>query len=335
MPAYLSDAWLFDSHQQIADDFVFAHANFSIDDGPDLHINRFESSDIGYAGAIDTTADMLDPEGSLAIAKTHHHHSGASAATIDHSAKIGIGTWDFDAKGTAFDDLGRFDFNWYYNWQSKPLWTPDGGSATGDGFVPMIWGKGNVTGSDLNAAEASSSKYVLGFNEPDNPDQSDMSVADALNLWPKLMATGKLLGSPAAMTSDTLGADSWLGRFMDGADAKGYDVDFVAVHYYSDDTSVGAFKDFLKEVHAEYDKPVWVTEWALVDWDHPDRFSDQQMSDFVDAATHMMDDLRFVKRQSWFGMYSGGDGWNINSELVDDNGHLTKIGQTFADLTHG
>ncbi len=38
---------------------------------------------------------------------------------------------------------------------------------------------------------------LLGFNEPDMSSQSNMTVSDALRLWPRLMATGMRLGSPA------------------------------------------------------------------------------------------------------------------------------------------
>ncbi|PIG98398.1 hypothetical protein CS542_06290 [Pedobacter sp. IW39] len=38
---------------------------------------------------------------------------------------------------------------------------------------------------------------MLGFNEPDLGDQSNMSVQDALAAWPKLESIGLPLGSPA------------------------------------------------------------------------------------------------------------------------------------------
>nr|WP_246748581.1 glycosyl hydrolase [Rhizobium setariae] len=262
------------------------------------------------------------------------HNPARSAGLIEQSGKIGIGTWDFDANGTAQEDLGRFNFGWYYNWQPSPLWSPTatGRLAADDSFVPMIWGADDVNRADLRSAKNSSSNYLLGFNEPDNHSQSDMTVAEALKLWPKLMATGKLLGSPATTQDETLGATSWLGKFMSKAEARGYDVDFVTVHYYSDDGNLGDFKNFLRDVYKEYHKPIWVTEWALIDWENPDRYSAREAAKFAEAATQMLDDLSFVKRHAWFGAYEGGDGWNVNTELLDSNGHMTAVGNTFVDL---
>jgi len=68
----------------------------------------------------------------------------------------------------------------------------------------------------------------LGFNEPDHPDQANMTVQQALDLWPHLTATGMRVGSPAT-AADPSSSGSWLEQFMDGAKARGYRVDFVCV----------------------------------------------------------------------------------------------------------
>jgi len=252
---------------------------------------------------------------------------------VEHPGKIGIGTWDFDASGTALSNLDQFNFGWYTNWQPDPLWSPGGEGEDDQRFVPMIWGRDDVTAAKLEDVADAPSGYLLGFNEPDNVGQSNLGVRQALTLWPKLMETNLALGSPACTMSETLGDDSWLGRFMNKIDRRGYDVDFVAVHYYSDDGSVADFKAFLKDVRQEYHKPVWVTEWSLVDWTDPDRFTAEEIADFAADAIQMLDDLNFVKRHAWFGAYDGGDGWNINTELIDAEGKLTAVGEVFQELT--
>jgi len=257
----------------------------------------------------------------------------ASFYTIENPEKIGIGAWDIDGLGTAIDDVNQLNLGWYYNWSATPLYDPNKPENGSAAFVPMIWGKGQVTPDQLQAAAMSGSKYLLGFNEPDFATQANMSVAEALALWPKLMATGKVLGSPAVTTGQTLGPQSWLGQFMEGAEKLGLKVDFMAVHYYSDDPSIEKFKAFLTAVYEEYKRPVWVTEWALVDWENTDRFSREQIADFVAGASRMMDDLSFVDRHAWFGLYDGGDDWYINSGLVDPSGKLTPVGQAVDHLT--
>ncbi|MDX3975768.1 glycosyl hydrolase [Shinella sp.] len=256
----------------------------------------------------------------------------SSSGDLKNPFKVGIGTWDIDSKATAIKDLDIFDFNWYTDWSPDPLWSPRGLGLADARFVPMIWGKADLTTTNIKALQDAKSGYLLGFNEPDNKDQANMTVTEAIKLWPKLMRTGLELGSPACTTDQTLGKDSWLGKFMNLAEKKGYEIDFVAVHYYSENPSIADFKKFLKGVQKAYDKPVWVTEWALVDWENPNRFNPKEIAAFAAAATRMMDGLDFVKRHAWFGAYDGGDGWHINTQLLDAHGELTKVGEIFHDF---
>lgn len=305
-----------------------------------LRNNEYHAESVGFeiGGGLlaeDSFIVSSDPYSSsqrTAAGSGQFDRSASGLGPLDHPEKVGIGTWDIDAKGTALSDLDRFNFSWYTNWQADPLWSPGGEGHDDERFVPMIWGRDDVTRENLNSAKDAPSGYLLGFNEPDNSSQANMSVEQAIKLWPSLMKTKLELGSPACTTSETLGADSWLGRFMDQADKKDYDVDFISVHYYTDNASISDFRDFLKDVKQEYGRPVWVTEWALVDWENPDRFNSEELAEFASAAIRMMDDLNFVKRHAWFGAYEGGDGWSINTELPDEKGNLTAVGEAFQDL---
>jgi len=250
---------------------------------------------------------------------------------IDHPEKIGIGTWDKDNRGTSLRDIGRSGFGWHYNWSERPLWN-SGGPRARSAYVPMVWDWKGVTPERLAQAKASGSDVLLGFNEPDERKQSNMTVEQAIALWPQLEATGLRLGSPATTRDGSLGAESWLGRFMKQADEKGLRVDFIAVHYYATDKDVGAFKRWLESLHEQYGKPIWVTEWALADWDNPSRFTASEQADFARAGIEMMDDLPFVERHAWFAAYEGGDGWHLNSGIFDAKGNLTKVGKVFENL---
>ncbi|HEX2552156.1 MAG TPA: glycosyl hydrolase [Microvirga sp.] len=252
--------------------------------------------------------------------------------TIDHPEKIGLGIWDKDALGSALNDVDRVGFGWHYNWSERALWDADA-TPEQSSYVAMAWDEQDVTAAALASAKASGATTLLGFNEPDHAAQANMSVEQALALWPQLQATGLRLGSPAATQHQTLGSESWLGRFMAGAQAQGLRVDFIAVHYYSDTADVGAFKAFLEAVHAQYGKPVWVTEWALADWSNPGRFSVAQQAAFARAGAEMMDDLAFVERHAWFAAYEGGDGWHLNSGVMDASGQLTAVGRVFDSMT--
>jgi hypothetical protein len=251
--------------------------------------------------------------------------------TIENPQKIGLGLWDFDSRGSALNHVDAAGFAWHYNWRERPLWDVDALPEQSE-FVGMIWDETHVTDAALARLAASGATTLLGFNEPDIRGQADMSVAQALDLWGRLESTGLRLGSPACGPNGTLGADSWLGRFMAGVEERGLRVDFVAVHFYSETGSVEEFRTFLEAAHKAYGRPVWVTEWCLADWDQPDRFSAAQQAAFARAATEMMDDLDFVERHAWFAGYEGGDGWHLGSGVFNADGQLTAVGQAFADL---
>ncbi|MGW0832602.1 sigma-70 family RNA polymerase sigma factor [Streptomyces prunicolor] len=248
----------------------------------------------------------------------------AAPAHIASGAKKGVGVWSFGGVSQALAASGA---SWYYTWstQHSGITTPSSGS-----FVPMIWGAKSVTDSSL--AEARSyGPYLLGFNEPDMAQQSNMTVDQALELWPRLMAAGKILGSPAvAYGGDTAGG--WLDRFMSGAETKGYRVDFITLHWYGGDfrtpQAVDQLKSYLAAVYARYHKPIWLTEYALIDFSQGTRFpSAQQQADFVTASTKALDGLSYVQRYAWFGL--GADPSKPSSGLFMDGTTTTAAGRAF------
>lgn len=254
----------------------------------------------------------------------------ANPDRIENPGKIGIGTWDADKLGSAIEHVEDLGFGWYYNWRSSGLWNASPSSSHAASFIPMIWDERNVTSATLAAIASSQADALLAFNEPNKQSQADMTVAQAIALWPDLMATGKRLGSPAVTTAQTLGSGTWLDQFMSAIETKDYRVDFIAVHYYSDDLDVAAFKSFLEAVHAKYGRPIWVTEWAAIDWTNPGRFTAQEIAEFAREATLMLDDLAFVERHAWFSAYD--DGSQLHTEIIDASGNLTEVGRVFADL---
>jgi RNA polymerase sigma factor (sigma-70 family) len=239
------------------------------------------------------------------------------------AAKKGVGTWQFSGIKGALDDVGA---GWYYNW------SPDNDSMPGPAdveFVPMIWGKDNVTAATLAKAKREG-HVLLGFNEPDMGGQANMSVEDALAAWPKLQDTGLRLGSPAvAYGGDTAGG--WLDRFMKGAEQKDLRVDFITLHWYGSDFSdaaVGQFLGYVDAVHARYHRPVWVTEYGLMNFSGSPKYpTGAQAAAFIRGSTKGMQKRAFVERYAWFGLPAVGD--SVAFGLYRDSSTPTEAGRAY------
>lgn len=223
----------------------------------------------------------------------------AAAVPATRTAKKGVSAWYFDGVSDAMGDVKA---SWYYTWASSR------GKVNAPGgveFVPMIWGAKSVTSATLAEAKGQGS-VILGFNEPDMAAQANMSVDQALDLWPQLQATGARLGSPSpAYGADTPGG--WLDQFMSGARSRGYRVDFIALHWYGSDFSsaaTGQLERYVKAVYERYHLPIWLTEYALIKFaDGGSSFPTQeQQAAFVSASTAMLESLSYVERYAWFAL---------------------------------
>jgi RNA polymerase sigma factor (sigma-70 family) len=239
------------------------------------------------------------------------------------SAKKGVSVWKFTGLKAALGDVGA---GWYYNWASNNNDVP---GPSGVEFVPMIWGKANVTSSTLAQAK-SEGKVLLGFNEPDQGGQANLSVDDALAAWPKLQATGMRLGSPSvSYGGDTAGG--WLDRFMTGAKQKDLRVDFITLHWYGSDFSGAAVNQFLgyvDAVHKRYNLPIWVTEYGLMNFSGTPKYpTGAQEAAFIKGSTSGMESRGYVERYAWFALPAVGD--SVDYGLYKDGDSPTDAGKAY------
>ena len=169
----------------------------------------------------------------------------------------------------------------------------------------MIWGAGSVTTATLRQVKTEG-RYLLGFNEPDNGGQANMTVSQALSLWPRLMHTGMRLGSPA-VASGAATPGGWLDQFMAGAKKSHYRVNFITVHWYGGDfvtsAAVAQLRQYLQAIYARYHLPIWLTEFALIRFGATETFpSPSRQAAFLTAATRMLRRLSYVQRYAWFAL---------------------------------
>jgi hypothetical protein len=163
---------------------------------------------------------------------------------------VRVAPWRWITKKGIGGNFTQFGNDWYYNWGA-------GSTSTNDNeFVPMQWGTWAIdTNCDALKTKADVT-HLLGFNEPDHKEQANMTVAQCLSLWPKLMATGLRLGSPSFTNIDSIN------KFMDRALALGYRVDFICLHNYDKRTGDNYVGTICKPLHDKYNIPIWVTEYS-------------------------------------------------------------------------
>ena len=236
---------------------------------------------------------------------------------VTASRKKGVGDDDSDAPQA----IDATDSDWYYNWTPYP--------SKGDihaEFVPMVWGPQNVD-ADLLAAVRSGAKNLLAFNEPDSQSEGNVTVDQAITLWPKLAATGLRLGSPATTTSSP-----WLDQFMTKAKETHLRVDFLCLHWYGDITApdaVASLRTYLQSYWDRYHLPIWLTEFSGADFSfHRRKTTVEDNAKFASEAAAMMQQLPFVERYAWFGTAWTPDSKDYpTSGLYNNAAHaLTPIG---------
>ncbi|KAF3904914.1 hypothetical protein ABW20_dc0108552 [Dactylellina cionopaga] len=239
---------------------------------------------------------------------------------------------------------------WYYNYKTQPSEPLEGG-PTNLNFVPMLWGDYNNTFvEDVKGLIALGYKieYVLGFNEPDNPANSNtggsgVDPAAAAKRWKEsiqpLAELGIKLGAPAPTGAPS--GLTWMKKYVSVSNSpflylirtaginkhnhsffaacKNCTFDFIPLHWYGNFDGVASH---LGTYSAAFpNMTFWFTEFALA---HDDVAPTQE---FFNLTMEYFDRMENVGKYSWFGSFRS-DVSNVgpNAALLNQDGGLTYIG---------
>ncbi len=231
-------------------------------------------------------------------------------ASLAHgqSTKRGIG-------GGGVELANAANAGWYYNWGNTPAAEITSGGLNGK-YTPMVWSANASTiqarvDNILSYAGALGVDYVMGFNEPERSEQANMSVADAIALWDvmdhQFAAAGIKLSSPQVGT-DTHGR-AWLDDFMTQANALNLKVDSIGVHWYGTVSltnpagSANGFLNLIDSLHQQYGKPIWISEFAGMDWGIDDITSPDLIAAneaFLAVVVPGLESRSHVERYAWW-----------------------------------
>lgn len=215
--------------------------------------------------------------------------------------------------------------SWLYNWSPHP--TPN---AQGVEWVPMQWNHVNMDAlhAHLRAAGAAT---LLAFNEPELPDQANMSAELAAAQWlhhiEPLRSAGVRCGSPGISSAPH--AVPWLADFLARIRARGSDVDFYCLHWYG--VELGQFYDYLWSTHHRLgpDKPVWVTEFACTNWSVDKPLSRDHVENFARESANYLDTLDWVEAYAWFGPMRDAGTVGRWAAMLDGAGKVTPLGTAY------
>jgi hypothetical protein len=263
-------------------------------------------------------------------------HLIAAGATADPlSPKRG-----FADVGANYANLQAVNAGWYYGWR------PDKPSGVGNfdaDFVPMIWGGHQANQFEINRILGYGDvEYVLGFNEPERPDQADMTVGEAIAGW-RILSDGftgtsvKLISPGVADTGGPDGGQAWLANFMSQATAEGLKVDGVAFHWYGASTPndpIGAANGFISRVDSYYNSyglPVWITEFGIIDWGG--NYNDEEMraanAIFLDNVIPRLESRSYVEGYAFYN-------WTGDTTLIEGSPLTpTNVGANYVGAIQG
>lgn len=229
-------------------------------------------------------------------------------ATEAASPKLG---W---AGGSAADHNAS-NSSWYYRWWHNIPASADGSLAD---FVPLIKYPNNIQNKVNEVASIAGTDTLLVLNEPERDTQSDTTVQEALDIWPTIqnsLPNHRLVGPGFG---DDQGGREWMDEFMAEVDSLNGNadpnddirLDAVAFHWYgaSSPNGVSAANNFLNRVdffHNRYNRPIWITEFAMHDWEgnDPTAAMIQANADFLEIVIPALESRSYVERYSYYNWF--------------------------------
>lgn len=204
---------------------------------------------------------------------------------------IRVFKWDWvSKKGKAGWDPNKLNCTWYYDWNIG------GGSSSNYNYVGIRQNSGWPSWSSIN--NKTGINHLLGFNEPDRPDQANMTVDQAVSNWPGFMQSGYRIGSPAPATPE----NSWITDFLAKTDSLNYRVDFVAIHCYWGGQTPSQWYSRLKAIYDRVKRPLWITEWnnganwTTETWPTDTTLALQKQLSDIKGILQVLDTASFVER---------------------------------------
>lgn len=230
--------------------------------------------------------------------------------------------------------------SWWYNWHFKE--TMEVPAEAKIEFLPMAWGDrpADLAGLKEYLAKHKPSR-VLALNEPNLKGQAFISPEQSAQFYKKVKAVtdeykipvvGPHMALGSAANSSITAPDpiekkdvtyTFMTPYLKAfnhfiGDAE---VPATAAHTYG---NVGELKWMTEMMHKEFNRPVWVTEFAQ--WGAKDEAAER---DYLIQAVDFFERTPYVEGYAWFKERVEG---NPKLSLLAESGKLTKLGETYVQM---
>ena len=248
------------------------------------------------------------------------------ASAMHKSAKRGVAFNFSQAEDLPLlTDAISWDYNWANDQNSLAATWMDEERVE---YCPMCWSNNYNADRIRTYVQAHpSTKYLLGYNEPNLTDQANMTPVQAAAQWGEIVALAKELNlklvSPA-MNYGTLSGYSdpikWLDEFFAQPGVDINDIDVISIHCYM--ASPQALKDYVARFY-KYNKPIWMTEFCA--WEEYAIHSEEDQINYMcQVLNYMEQDAKIERYESRLIAASGRlDGLSPAKRLASGFGYVT------------
>jgi len=180
--------------------------------------------------------------------------------------------------------------------------------------------------ANVDTAVGKGTTAVMSFNEPDHPDQANMSPEAACTAWSSYIQpitsshpNVEILSPSVTNGPAPMGLD-WLSRFQKGC--PGASFHSINIHYYDiyDDQTFSRFKAHVELAISTFNMPVWITEFGL----NPGSANSDQASSFLKQAVEYLDGNDKVVGYAWFMV-----GTDPSFNMLNSGNGLSATGQVY------
>lgn len=212
--------------------------------------------------------------------------------------------------------------SWYYSWISNPWgqYSRCKDKEMAAEFVPMLNGLGtykDISATKMRWFQESNVRFLLGYNEPDYGNGHNhphmCSPADAAKDWvhvqevaamfdPPLILVGPGISSKGPDALDADGGSIWLDEFLGNCSDVVPECDpslikYIGMHDYQGDAQ--KLMRRLEGGYKKYNRKIWLTEFALMNWDGPTP-TRAQHDDYLTEVLPLLEASEAVFRYAWF-----------------------------------